>query len=445
MLAETVNYMVEPLSDFHKVLASNQYALPVVTYPMWTLTWPLANLQQLDREARKIIKENGGYHPLGSTELLYLPRKCGGRGLKSFESLYKQTKVKTTMKLYANEDRTMSLVREFEEKCERAGRRSLVKDAKKFALEMDITLDLAYPDPKALQTDSGEKSHVKGVGRTLRAREEERSMREVREQRWHGKLFGERWNDNKVIDCFTWLSKWKSAPVHTVAGIYELYQQLLPTKLYHQSKTKTLTTSDITCRMCGKGPESMAHVISGCGALAQTKYMQRHNAALKILFFEFLKDLDLIQCIPPWYSPVSPKPEYKNDRACAYWDVPVFAENTEVRANRIDARIVDRKEKKVILIEMSCPWVSNREQKEQEKTDKYAPLRWEMRQQFPGHTITQFNVIVDVLGGYSMGTAEKVRKFLGLDRGNQVLFNMQKAVLSYTLNIARSFKVSTGY
>ena len=175
-----------PLSDFHKVLASNQYALPVVTYPMWTLTWPLADLQQLDREARKIIKENGGYHPLGSTELLYLPRKCGGRGLKSFESLYKQTKVKTTMKLYANEDRTMSLVREFEEKCERAGRRSLVKDAKKFALEMDITLDLAYPDPKALQTDSGEESHVKGVGRTLRAREEERSTREVREQRWQG-------------------------------------------------------------------------------------------------------------------------------------------------------------------------------------------------------------------------------------------------------------------
>ena len=44
-----------------------------------------------------------------------------------------------------------------------------------------------------------------------------------------------------------------------------------------------------------------------------------------------------------------------------------------------------------------------------------------------------------------METAERVRKFLGLDRGNQVFFNMQKAVLSHTLNIARSFKVSTSY
>ena len=124
-------------------------------------------------------------------------------------------------------------------------------------------------------------------------------MREVREQGWQGKLFEKRWDDNKVIDCFTWLSKWKSAPVHTVAGIYELYQQLLPTKLYHQSKTKTLTISDATSRMCGKGPESMAHVISGCSALAQTKHMQRHKAALKILFFEFLKDLLTYPEYPP--------------------------------------------------------------------------------------------------------------------------------------------------
>ena len=40
-----------------------------------------------------------------------------------------------------------------------------------------------------------------------------------------------------------------------------------------------------------------------------------------------------------------------------------------------------------------------------------------------------------------METAEKVRKFLGLDRGNQVLFNMQKAVLSYTLNIISSYHI----
>ena len=91
-----------PLPDYHKVVASNQYALPVLMYPMWTQSWPIVELQQLDRESRKILKENGGYHPMGTTDLLYLPRKFGGRGLKSVESTYKNIKVKTAIKLYAN-------------------------------------------------------------------------------------------------------------------------------------------------------------------------------------------------------------------------------------------------------------------------------------------------------------------------------------------------------
>ena len=66
-----------PLSDHAKVVASNQYALPVLTYLMWTQTWPIANIQQLDREGRKIIVENGGNHPKGSTAILYMSRKLG--------------------------------------------------------------------------------------------------------------------------------------------------------------------------------------------------------------------------------------------------------------------------------------------------------------------------------------------------------------------------------
>ena len=58
----------------------------------------------------------------------------------------------------------------------------------------------------------------------------------------------------------------------------------------------------------------------------------------------------------------------------ALWDVPDYVENAEVRANRIDARIINHAEKKITLLEMSCPWVENRCQKEAEMTRKYAPL-----------------------------------------------------------------------
>ena len=92
-------------------------------------------------------------------------------------------------------------------------------------------------------------------------------------------------------------------------------------------------------------------------------YLTRHSAALKILFFKLLNDLHLIEHAPPWYSPITPKPEYHNDEACAYWDVPVFAENIEVRANRVDMRIVNKQTKEVQVIEMSCPWIENVEQR----------------------------------------------------------------------------------
>ena len=37
----------------------------------------------------------------------------------------------------------------------------------------------------------------------------------------------------------------------------------------------------------------MYNNLSGCSALTQTKYLQRHNNAFEILFFEVLRSLDL--------------------------------------------------------------------------------------------------------------------------------------------------------
>ena len=123
--------------------------------------------------------------------------------------------------------------------------------------------------------------------------------------------------------------------------MFEIYEQLLPTRLYAIHKTQASLTSDPTCRLCGTAPESMAHVLSACPALAQTKYMARHDAVLKVLFFYIIEDLGLFEASPPWYSPTKPQPVYEGARAQAYWDVKVYGEYQDLRANRIDARIVN--------------------------------------------------------------------------------------------------------
>ena len=48
------------------------------------------------------------------------------------------------------------------------------------------------------------------------------------------------------------------------------------------------------------------------------------------------------------------KPLYQNDQVAVYWDVPVYADHTEVQANRVDGRIVDNERKTVTPLEMSC-------------------------------------------------------------------------------------------
>lgn len=114
-------------------------------------------------------------------------------------------------------------------------------------------------------------------------------------------------------------------------------------------------------------PESLAHVLSGCSSLARNRYFQRHNAALKILLFEKLRDFALADSVPPWYSRVQPKSLYESSEAKAYWDLPAFAKHEYLLQNRLNARFVNYKEKKVTAVEMSCPWVENRMEKAKRK------------------------------------------------------------------------------
>ena len=50
---------------------------------------------------------------------------------------------------------------------------------------------------------------------------------------------------------------------------------------------------------------------------------------------------------------------------------------------------------------MSCPWIESRAKKDEEKTLKYGPMMWELKQRYNGYRVEQYNVIIDVLGGYS--------------------------------------------
>ena len=132
-----------------------------------------------------------------------------------------------------------------------------------------------------------------------------------------------------------------------------------------------------------------------------------------------------------------PKPAYQNTTSEAFWDIPINAVHNEVRAKRIDARLVSHERKEVCTIE-------SRAKKDEEKTLKYGPMMWELKQRYNGYRVEQYNVITDVLGGggYSKHLEKSVRKLLGAG-ARSVLKRMKKSVISNTLNIARTFKINT--
>ena len=85
-------------------------------------------------------------------------------------------------------------------------------------------------------------------------------------------IISERWEDQEFgEECFSWMSEWKTAPTHAIAGLQELHQQLLPTKVYHQKKTGTHKSQDVKCHIWGKAAEMQVLMLAGCGALAQSK------------------------------------------------------------------------------------------------------------------------------------------------------------------------------
>ena len=90
---------------------------------------------------------------------------------------------------------------------------------------------------------------------------------------------------------------------------------------------------------------------------------------------------------------------------------------------------------------MSCPWLQNRESKDFEKTTKSSQLRLELTNQYPEYKVNQYNIIIDVLGGCSKEVEKNIKELVG-NKCESIMHQMQKAILSSSLRIARMFKLS---
>ena len=68
--------------------ANNVFALPVLTPTFGIICWAIQEIENLDIIIRKILNMTGNFYQNSDFGKLYLPRKMGGRGLKSVKLAY---------------------------------------------------------------------------------------------------------------------------------------------------------------------------------------------------------------------------------------------------------------------------------------------------------------------------------------------------------------------
>ena len=69
------------LNGRNTILAMNAWAVSVLRYRAGIINWTRAELENMDRKKRKRMAIYGMLHPQAGVDHLYLPRRCGGRGL----------------------------------------------------------------------------------------------------------------------------------------------------------------------------------------------------------------------------------------------------------------------------------------------------------------------------------------------------------------------------
>ena len=96
----------------------------------------------------------------------------------------------------------------------------------------------------------------------------------------------------------------------------------------------------------------MQHLISGCEKLAQKEYKRRHDNVAKKIHWDLCKKNGL-EHTEKWYEHV-PEGAVENEEVKVLWNIDVQCDNV-MEARRPDIILIDRKEQKGIIIDISVP------------------------------------------------------------------------------------------
>ena len=414
------------LNDKNLMQAINTRVIPVAGYVMNVCKMGKGDLDSLDKIVKEELRKLKFHGRQASDEKLYTERKEGGRGLKSFKDVYKETKVRVACYLATSKDEWLKKVWENE----------LKKDQMSLKIEVEEIMELYGRDTVKFEKGFVElDDHIyenwKVIWRKLKAEIKE-GAKKVR-----NKTYGEKKMQSEIMSSYTkedygWLNC-NTNPRKT-AAIFNMLEQMVETKVWKKLRGGIENDS---CRLCGDVRETVQHLLAGCKKIVATEYVRRHDNALKILAVEWGKKEELLPKDTVWYKETWERGRVieKNGKKILWdWEHRM---RTNCKARRPDLTLEDENKKEIYIIDMACPAEKNKETTRREKKNKYQQLCFELRERRRGFKVKLIPVVIGCCGGGTENVRRAITELFDHKTINKLVNEMQKTVLWESETIIR--------
>ena len=121
------------------------------------------------------------------------------------------------------------------------------------------------------------------------------------------------------------------------------------------------------CRICCTRNETISHIVSECGKLAQKNYKLRHDSIGRYVHWQFCEKLGF-NSARLWYEHEQ-ESVVENENFKILWDFIIQCEHM-IEARRPDIVVVNEVKKEAMIIDMAIPGDTRLCDKEREKIEK---------------------------------------------------------------------------
>ena len=388
--------------------AINECVTPILSYSFGVVHWLESDIKEIDVKVRKMLHMYRAFEIKSDIDRLYLPRRSGGRGLLSIWDVFQCTISRLAHYLANSQDDVIMVCA----KIDSSSLYSVQKKAQKFISTNGPQL------PENLERKSllAQARIVSCVMRESIAVKRALCYKEKPQHGAYMNLLEE--HQLNLKKSFLWMNKCHIDP--SLESYICAAQELALFTRYHERHILKSRLDD-ACRICRKEPETIFHILAGCGVLAKREYFDRHNGVCQYVHFEILRHF-AIPCGASWFAHtprdvmITPGVEIIYDQ--------VLTTDREVGANRPDIVVRDKTRKKTYIIDISCPCDVNVMKKEAEKISKYGTLKRELIRMWGGECL----IIPVVIGGLG-AVSNEAELHLEKIPGNANLAMCQKITL----------------